>query len=731
MPSFRTNVGISATTKLTDSTNKVRSTKYNKNAHNDVGNKSPGKGQLGRLRLKRKHLTFVVPPLLVLVTVLSTLLSASFHNHFLYSLGQNDNAMETISMIALEEKVVEVSVLIRTNKKSGAHAKVLPSVFHQTQSGFEIFLIENGCFNETANVPADVLSTVSYQHIRLCGNPDNAAKNNTAAALASPTSKYFLLLHDDFVLDESDFIHHMLQLAKAKENAAAIGCKVLNADGSELVDAGSIIWENGNTTDIGHGRKDHNASEFSYPKPVDYVSGMCLLVERKVLEQFDDFDGNNFLGESDGDKNLDLQLHIQHELGKEVWFQPRAVGRYDEPASYDNEGGTNATQVTKRRLSTKWQQVLEGNYLEEPEQDMDEKEKDQVLFRAADSRTKNSETASILYIDERPPNKAMGSGFGRSFDNLSMISELGHRITMITANTNNEDWCEDECIDKIARLGIEYITSSEQRDKLFENRVGFYDIVLISRPTTLLKHIKLLRKFYRQSPFSVVYDCEALWFRRNELLTDLVKTKKIPFPGYIKAWMGNLDRSTELALTGMANTVVSVSKQEQKIMKILLPESNNITNIGHVMDIDREKVTNAHFNDRNGILFVASFGNNTYYNGDAIWYFLKNVYPLVVEESKSYYPIPLTIAGRQIPARLYNTAMENKKIRKHVTFVESPTTVDRLYEKNRLFIAPHLYGAGIQYKVSFKVPHKSCFTILLPKGSLYASFAIYVKLTSN
>ena len=37
-----------------------------------------------------------------------------------------------------------------------------------------------------------------------------------------------------------------------------------------------------------------------------------------------------------------------------------------------------------------------------------------------------------------------------------------------------------------------------------------------------------------------------------------------------------------------------------------------------------------------------------------------------------------------------------------ITFIESPDSIHDLYEKYQVLIAPHLYGAGIQYKVSLK-----------------------------
>ena len=46
---------------------------------------------------------------------------------------------------------------------------------------------------------------------------------------------------------------------------------------------------------------------------------------------------------------------------------------------------------------------------------------------------------------------------------------------------------------------------------------------------------------------------------------------------------------------------------------------------------------------------LESFHDNMYYNGDAVWYFLTEVYSriLLLEEPKS--PIPFTISGENIP----------------------------------------------------------------------------------
>ena len=111
-----------------------------------------------------------------------------------------------------------------------------------------------------------------------------------------------------------------------------------------------------------------------------------------------------------------------------------------------------------------------------------------------------------------------------------------------------------------------------------------------------------------------------------------------------------------------------------------------------------ERATKSEFSERSGILFLASFNNEMYYNGDAIWYFIKEIYPNILKETASA-PIHLTIAGRNIPSELRSFVANHKDVSHFVTFVESPDTIEHLFERHRVFIAPHLYGSGIQYKV--------------------------------
>jgi GT2 family glycosyltransferase len=556
-----------------------------------------------------------------------------------------------LTRFKVKQSDIEISIILLTYNKHKKLADLLPTVLFQRPFNFEIILVDNGCFDETQNVLKEYLfnqNIVPYKYLQLCHNPGYAAGNNAGVQLAAPTSTHLLFLNDDIVMSRSTFIHYLLTLQKAKETSSAVGCKLLNAKGDELIEAGSIIWEDSSAAGYGRGRHDIDAPEFSFPRPVDYVSGACLLIKKDVFNDYGGFDGANFPNYYE---DTDLQLHVQHDLGSEVWYQPKSVALHAEHGSFGNEKSERMMQEGAKRFAKKWGSFLKGNHVKPPFE-LDEHAQGFEFFKASDLRVRDREKAKILYIDDKTPNHAKGSGYGRSFDNLSMLAELGHRVTLITW-LPREGWCDDECVDEITALGVEYVDKGKWSE-LVQSRIGYYDIVIVSRPSTFQATFKEWQNFYKQSSFSLVYDAEALWFRRSESQHKVVQTQGIPFPSYdpetkpeVIDLLLKSDQLKELALVKMADTVVTVSNGELNQLNRLLPKGNyDIEVIGHVMTPAKNTEDTGNFKKRKGILFLASFSNEMFYNGDAIWHFLKYTYKYFVEEVKK--PTPLTIAGRGV-----------------------------------------------------------------------------------
>ena len=597
-----------------------------------------------------------------------------------------------------------LSVVILTFNNSELFAALLRSIAQQKSDfNYELIIADNGCHSDTKEMLGIVFgSSATYSYLPLCDNPGYSAANNVAVKqLVSKKAKWVLFLNDDVRLMDG-FLQSMVNLGEQIPNVGAVGCKLLSGDGSELIEAGSIIWNDGSCAGFGRGRHDIGADEFSYARPVDYVSGACLMVDRVDFLNYGGFDGKSF---SAYYEDTDLQMHINHDLGKQVWFQPLAVAFHSEHASFGS-GSVDLMRQGRKTFAKKWELALQEH--------MPHPGDDQLKFlQASDIRGRTSGKGNILYVDEHFAAKNMGSGFGRAFDNLVMLSHLGYRVT---ASALHDEGCDEFCFEAMRQSGVDVSKSTAgSLQTLLDDRHGFYQVIIVSRPKTFEVVQDLLLGTIQSSNCSLIYDAEAVAFRRDMKLLDLFYNEKIPFPGAFernyhyeplkRLRMISRDKHMEIASISKADVVITASTYEKdwvvKLVKAAASPkqfyrflSSNVYTIGHGMDSSNP--TSAFFEDRNGIMFLASFNKNMYYNGDAIWYFLEYIYPLILQEAD----IPLIIAGKNIPEYLYGYVARHSRFSHLVSVLESPPDIETLHNNARVFIAPHLYGAGVQFKLS-------------------------------
>ena len=600
----------------------------------------------------------------------------------------------------------DLSVVIVTNKKYNHLDKLLESLVNQKPKNFEIVVVDNGCLSQTKQAYDKVFfnniiaKRVPHKYVQACDKPEDNYKHTDNNA------KWMIMLNDGLILQGEDFLHNMMDISIRRQNVGAVTCKLLSEEGEEVINAGQIIWQDATSYTVGHRKTHINAPLLSYERPIDYGSGKCLMIKKEIFINYGGFDYKNF---PEFYEDADIQMHIQHTLSMEVWFQPKSIAFHDE-----GEDTTPLMMQSKRDLWLKWKRKLNKKHLASPA-DPHSLHGKLAIKRASDLRARDPNKANILWLEQKAPNKENGSGFGRAYDNLSMVAELGHRITVVVEQQLAATWCNKECRKKIAGLGVELV--DEDWEEYAEEYIGLYDIVYISRPSTMEKTYEKWRKLYEKHSFRVIYDCEALWFNRDKMLLSYIYDKNIQFPGgldyfditsmkkiYQKAQNLKVKyfENMELEMLRMADSIIPVSHREAKIV------SENVSNaqvqvIGHIMNIDKTYQKYS-FHDRNGILFLGSFSNKMYYNGDAAWYFITQIYPLVLKEAKlnSSTPIPLTIAGKGIPTELIELVKGDRWLSKHIVFRESVRDIRELYNKARIFIAPHIYGAGIQYKVRFR-----------------------------
>ncbi len=625
-----------------------------------------------------------------------------------------------------------VSVVILTYKSTELFSNLLSTVISQKQDYFEVIIVDAGCLDESKEVinkyyPKNSQREKHLKYLPQCHNPGYAVANNEGAGMAARSSEWILFLNDDLELQGDKFIDDMLQLANSKPNLGIVGCKLMNGSGDEIDEAGSIVWSDGSAAGFGRGRTDIKSSEFLYPRPVDYISGACIMVKKRIFADYGGFDSERFPSYYE---DADLQMHVQHEIRKEVWLQPRSIANHVAHSSFGKEESTKLMQKNSKDFARKWSFSLRDKHLRNLPH-LTELRSEVHFLKASDLRARDLSKANILYIDLDLPKNTKNKELNRSYENLLSLSNLGHRITVVSYRDTSDEKCDFHCRDDLQKYGIEVATGSWY--DLAKRRIGFYDTVIISQPLTFLLSYKELATLYRKAPFVLIYDFDTLQYPNYEAIIKLQKDgyqlSSKPFESMDeseKDFMLKKYSEIENKLIATADIVVTSSKEDVKRI-LTVP----IHRIGHVQSVDRQRLREYRkrkdilkfpsFLDRSGILFLLSFGVNTDYNIDAIFFFLEKIYISVLNESPA--AIPLTIAGNFIPENLRQFVENHFKFKNMVTFIQtSEEYYTSLYEKVRVVILPQLYGNGMVYQVSsvFKLYNKlSGVIFLLTRNQLF------------
>ena len=302
-------------------------------------------------------------------------------------------------------------------------------------------------------------------------------------------------------------------------------------------------------------------------------------------------------------------------------------------------------------FSKRWEEELKDHF---PHDSF----KDQLIkTRARDSRHKAN---NVLYIDQLIPRQNFGGGFSRAYDNLVAISSLDYRLTATGVKEGIDGPLLSELDgEKLKQRGIELLLPGEANipnpncksvRELLESRPQFYSVIIISRPPIFEECKEIIMGHCHNKHCSVIYDAEALWFRRDEMFLEVAKN------GLVSPWSREHaksvskqiteQRKSELGKLGLVDVVITVSDSEKEYINRLSPPVGKAVVVGHAMSSSNSK-TETSYGEREGILFVGGFHNSMYYNGDSLWWFLEKVYPDIVQEFPS--PIPVTIAGKGIP----------------------------------------------------------------------------------
>ncbi|MEI6123991.1 MAG: glycosyltransferase [Bacteroidota bacterium] len=506
-------------------------------------------------------------------------------------------------------------------------------------------------------------------------------------------SDYILFFNNDAVLLEGS-LESAYRTLSADSDCGAVGGKIVLPDG-RLQEAGSIIWKDGSCLGYGRGEMP-DLPEYNFNRVVDYCSGAFLMTRTELFRDYGGFDINYIPAYYE---ETDYCLWLQ-EHGLKVIYEPRAVIRHYEFGSGVKEGAILLQKKNQKIFYEKHKVQLSKHFYPDLNK--------LLSARFAASQQKNK---MLLYIDDRVPHAALGSGFPRSNTIVRCIQELGYNVTILPLNFPQENWTNayndiDSYTEVVMGCGLANFS------EFIQNRKDYYDYIWISRP----HNMKALHGFissYAKSSI-IIYDAEAIFAERDI-------NKKI-FEGDTfdtNAIETNIRK--ELSISDIANIVTTVSITDAE--KFRKYGKTNVHVLGHTLAVIESK---SGFDERNGLLFVGNLDYDDTPNVDSILWFVNEIFPIIWKKLPN---IKLDIVGSCNAKSI--SSLNVKGVHVHGRVDE----IWEFYNKCRIFIAPTRYAAGIPYKIheaaAFGLPVVATELLVRQLGWTNKEYVLSSKLDKN
>jgi O-antigen biosynthesis protein len=546
-----------------------------------------------------------------------------------------------------------ISIILVLYNRAELTLQCLRSLAENGYESLEIIIVDNASTDATPSLLNQIDGPTILR------NPENIHFLKGANLGAKKArGRYILFLNNDTQVFPGTF-QSAIRTIESSPDIGAVGGRLILPDGS-LQEAASIVWRDGSC--LGYGRGANPLSpEFMFRRDVDYCSGAFLLTRRETFLGMGGFDEafQPFYYEE-----TDYCLRLW-ERGLRVVYEPDATLLHYEFASSSSS-----------KEAQEWHAKHQGCFLQR-HRDHLKSHYDYSEDNILKARSVGRYRYRVLLIDDRVPHPTLGSGFPRSNAILSGLVKLGCRVTFYPTDVIEEDW--REVYSDIPReVEVMLGCGPWKLDRFLANRRGFYDQIFISRP----HNMQYIRPILQAHPdwfqnTKIIYDAEALFTFRDLAL------QKIKGRSLSDDQKDRLIRS-EIDLVDSADIIVSVSNFEGNTFSRF--GIHDVRVLGHSIAIDPSLRP---FDSRDGILFVGSIQGEASPNGDAVLWFLREIFPIIQTELGN---VPFLVAGMN---KVDFSSVANSQVQ----ILGKVPDLTLLYDKARIFVAPTRFAAGIPHKI--------------------------------
>jgi GT2 family glycosyltransferase/glycosyltransferase involved in cell wall biosynthesis len=471
--------------------------------------------------------------------------------------------------------------------------------------------------------------------------------------------EYVLFLNNDTIVNKG-WLDELYETMRGDPQIGIAGTKLLYPDGS-LQECGGIIWRLGDGWNWGRGEKADDP-RYCYLRDADYVSGAALMIRAELfarLGRFDEYYAPMYY------EDTDLCFRVR-QAGYRVVVQPASEVVHFEGASAGTNVGSGMKRfqaINHRKFFERWKETLASHRFNG---ELPELEAERTVERRA------------LFIDDSVPEPDKDAGSNAALQHMLSLQRLGYKLTFIPADNMARI---DPYTADLQRRGIEclYHPFYVSVEDVFRKHKTPVDLVYLHRYSNASKYAGMVRQHFPKA--CILYNVADLHFLRAQRQAELEGDPQL-------LEKAEQLRRLELGAMAFVDAVIVHSAAEAELLREIAPDVR-VHVIPWTVPLREPNGKAPRKGEVNpAIAFIGGYGHPP--NVDAAQWAAETIMPLVRPQVQG---VELLLVGSRMPTEVSSLAA------KDIVPLGFVPSLDSVFERVRLTIAPLRFGAGLKGKV--------------------------------